>query len=403
MPKNLSTVGGATELRFGKNCREDQADNSVVINASNDKIDATKASGFYLTPLEIATNFAEDGTDASTNTFVAYNQSTKQLFRTQIPMTLSGLSGANPSAGGDLNISGDLVVTGNITSAGQIANISVENTVFKDGLIELGLGNINSGMQMDLGHVMTRPGNLSNVAVFFDESTDKYTLCHTVTTATNATVVDIKTDEDLDVHIQGTLTTTGNVSVGNLILDDSHSNVIQASGNIYTTGNVYIEGGLVTNSGSVSKKTYSHKNDLNKGTSIEDATITLTFTHHAFYAKIIAQLFDNDNEEVSTMILDIAGGERGGSASSSTPIAMGPMSIFGNATAGTPANPWSSTVTTTGNEITIKPSTDIPSTGVDGKYSIFVEYISHESAGKLTSIKRMALILPLIDEVNFGY
>jgi len=403
MPKNLSTVGGATELRFGKNCREDQADNSVVINASNDKIDATKASGFYLTPLEIATNFAEDGAQATTNTFVAYNQSTKQLFRTQIPMTLSGLSGANPSAGGDLNVSGDLVVTGNITSAGQIANISVENTVFKDGLIELGLGNINSGMQMDLGHVMTRPGNLSNVAAFYDESGKKYTLCHTVTTATNATVVDIKTDEDLDVHIQGTLTTTGNVSVGNLILDDSHSNVIQASGNIYTTGNVYIEGGLVTNSGSVSKKTYSHKNDLNKGTSIEDATVTLTFTYHAFYAKIIAQLFDNDNEEVSTMILDIAGGERGGSASSSTPIAMGPMSIFGNATAGTPANPWSSTVTTTGNEITIKPSTDIQSTGVDGKYSIFVEYISHESAGKLTSIKRMALILPLIDEVNFGY
>ena len=150
MPKNLSTVGGATELRFGKNCREDQADNSVVINASNDKIDATKASGFYLTPLEIATNFAEDGAQATTNTFVAYNQSTKQLFRTQIPMTLSGLSGANPSASGDLNISGDLVVTGNITSAGQIANISVENTVFKDGLIELGLGNINSGIEMDL-------------------------------------------------------------------------------------------------------------------------------------------------------------------------------------------------------------------------------------------------------------
>ena len=243
---------------------------------------------------------------------------------------------------------------------------------------------------------MSRPDNLSNVAVFFDESTDKYTLCHTVTTATNATTVDIKTDEDLDVHIQGTLTTTGNVSVGNLILDDSHSNVIQASGNIYTTGNVYIEGGLVTNSGSVSKKTYSHKNDLNKGTSIADATVTLTFTHHAFYAKIIAQLFDNDNEEVSTMILDIAGGERGGSASSSTPIAMGPMSIFGNAS----TNPWSSTVATTGNEITIKPSTDIPSTGVDGKYSIFVEYISHESAGKLTSIERP---LGTGDTVNFGY
>ncbi len=159
---------------------------------------------------------------------------------------------------------------------------------------------------MGLGHVMSRPQGSSNVAAFFDEDEGKYTLCYTTTTATNATEVDIKTDEDLDVHIQGTLTTTGNVSVGNLILDDSHSNVIQASGNIYTTGNVYIEGGLVTNSGSVSKKTYSHKNDLNNSTSIANATITLTFTHHSFYAKIIAQLFDNNNEEVSTMILDIA-------------------------------------------------------------------------------------------------
>ena len=397
MPKNLSTVGGATELRFGKFCREDQHDNSVVINASNEKIDATKAGGFYLTPLELSTFFAEDGTQATTNTFVAYNQSTKQLFRTEIPMTLTGLSGANSSASGDLNINGDLIVTGNVTSAGQIANILVDNTVFKDGLIELGHGNIESDITMDLGHVMSRPSGYSNVAAFFDESTDKYTLCYTLTTATNETEVNIKTDEDLDVHIQGTLTTTGNVSVGNLILDDSHSNVIQASGNIYTTGNVYIEGGLVTNSGSVSKKTYSHKNDLIKGTTIANATITLTFTHHSFYAKIIAQLFDNDNEEVSTMILDIAGGERGGSASSSTAIAMGPMSIFGNAS----TNPWSSDVVTTGNTIAIKPSTGIPlGTGEHGKYSIFVEYISHESGGKLTSIERPS---GTGDTVNFGY
>ena len=152
----------------------------------------------------------------------------------------------------------------------------------------------------------------------------------------------------------------------------------------------------MTNSGSVSKKTYSHKNDLNKGTSISNATVTLTFTHHSFYAKIIAQLFDDNNEEVSTMILDIAGGERGGSASSSTPIAMGPMSIFGNAS----TNPWSSTVVTTGNTIAIKPSTPIPSTDLDGKYSIFVEYISHESDGKLTSIERPS---GTGDVVNFGY
>lgn len=386
MPKNLSTVGGATELRFGKNCREDQHDNSIVINASNEKIDATKAGGFYITPLELSTLFAEDGTQATTNTFVAYNQSTKQLFRTEIPITLTGLSGANSSASGDLNINGDLIVTGNVTSAGQIANILVNNTVFKDGLIELGLGNIDSGISMDLGHVMSRPSGLSNVAVFFDESTDKYTLCHTVTTATNATEVNIKTDEELDVHIQGTLTTTGNVTVGSLILDDSHSNVIQASGNIYTTGNVYIEGGLVTNSGSVSKKTYSKKDTIALNTTTTGAALTLTFTSHPFYAKIVAQLIDNADNEVSTMLIDVAGGERGGDGTPQN-IALGPISIFGNAS----TNPWSSTVEVTQNNVVLTPSAGFSSG--PGSYSIFIEYISPETAGALVSI----------NSTNFGY
>ena len=121
MPKNLSTVGGATELRFGKNCREDQHNNSVVINASNDKIDATKAGGFYLTPLELTTVFASDGTDATTNTFVAYNQSTKQLFRTEVPVSITGISSAGAGAEGDLNVNGNLYVTGNVTSIGTVA------------------------------------------------------------------------------------------------------------------------------------------------------------------------------------------------------------------------------------------------------------------------------------------
>jgi len=94
MPKNLSTVGGATKLRFGKNCREDQAENSIVFNASEEKIDATGASGLYITPLELASIFTGVGSDDTTNTFVAYNQSTHQLFRTQVPLSISALSGA---------------------------------------------------------------------------------------------------------------------------------------------------------------------------------------------------------------------------------------------------------------------------------------------------------------------
>ena len=166
MPKNLSTVGGATELRFGKNCREDQHNNSVVINASNDKIDATKAGGFYLTPLELTTVFASDGTDATTNTFVAYNQSTKQLFRTEVPVSITGISSAGAGAEGDLNVNGNLYVTGNVTSIGTVANIHVTNSQFKDGLIEIGTNNTDLAT-FDLGHIYNRPVGSSNVCLLY--------------------------------------------------------------------------------------------------------------------------------------------------------------------------------------------------------------------------------------------
>jgi len=215
MPKNLSTVGGATELRFGKNCREDQHDNSVVINASNDKIDATKAGGFYLTPLEISTVFASDGTDATTNTFVAYNQSTKQLFRTQVPMSITGISEAGSGAEGDLNITGNLFVTGNVTSIGTVANIHVTNSQFKDGLIEIGTNNTDL-TTFDLGHIYNRPVGSSNVAVCYDADARELMIAYTDSSPMDNTNQAVpKLSETMNVHVYGKLFTNSNVGVAN--------------------------------------------------------------------------------------------------------------------------------------------------------------------------------------------
>ncbi len=402
MPKNLSTVGGATELRFGKNCREDQADNSVVINASNDKIDATKASGFYLTPLEIAANFAEDGAQATTNTFVAYNQSTKQLFRTQIPMTLAGISSANPSAGGDLNVNGNLFVSGNVTSIGTVANIHVTNSQFKDGLIEIGTNNTDLAT-FDLGHIYNRPVGSSNVAVCYDASHRELMIAYTDSSPMdNTNQVDPKTNETMNVHVYGKLYTESNVGVANIapvhtlsvgkkcfIDNGNHPNVLDVRGN--TT----IEGAIITNTGGVTKKTYSHKDTIALNTTAANAALTLTFTNHPFYAKIVAQLIDNADNEVSTMLIDLAGGERGGD---DTPhnIALGPISIFGNAS----TNPWSSTVAVTQTTVVLTPSTDftVAANSGEGSYSIFIEYISPDTAGAITSIQKGTTT-----PVDFGY
>jgi len=398
MPKNLSTVGGATELRFGKNCREDQHNNSVVINASNDKIDATKAGGFYLTPLELSTEFASDGTDATTNTFVAYNQSTKQLFRTQVPISITGISSAGSSAQGDLNVNGNLYVTGNVTSIGTIANIHVTNSQFKDGLIEIGTNNTDLAT-FDLGHIYNRPVGSSNVAVCYDASATELIIAYTDSSAAAevgaASSHQVNpTNETMNVHVYGKLFTESNVGVANTTPDHTFSVgekcFIEADGNhdnvLDVRGNTTIEGAIITNTGGVTKKTYSDKNTIASGTTAAGAALTLTFTRHPFYAKIVAQLIDNNDNEVSTMIIDLAGGERGGDAAP-LDLALGPISIFGNAS----SNPWSSTVAVTQTTMVLTPSADF-SNG-PGSYSIFVEYISPNSAGALTSI----------NSVNFEY
>ena len=398
MPKNLSTVGGATELRFGKNCREDQHNNSVVINASNDKIDATKAGGFYLTPLELSTEFASDGTDATTNTFVAYNQSTKQLFRTQVPISITGISSAGSGAPGDLNVNGNLYVTGNVTSIGTVANIHVTNSQFKDGLIEIGTNNTDLAT-FDLGHIYNRPVGSSNVAVCYDASATELIIAYTDSSAAAevgaASSHQVNpTNETMNVHVYGKLFTESNVGVANTTPDHTFSVgekcFIEADGNhdnvLDVRGNTTIEGAIITNTGGVTKKTYSDKNTIASGTTAAGAALTLTFTRHPFYAKVVAQLIDNSDNEVSTMTIDVAGGERGGDA---TPLdlALGPISIFGN----TSTNPWSSTVSVTQTTMVLTPSVDFSSG--PGSYSIFVEYISPNSAGALTSI----------NSVNFGY
>ena len=400
MPKNLSTVGAATELRFGKNCREDQHDNSVVINASNDKIDATKAGGFYLTPLELSTNFAEDGTDATTNTFVAYNQSTKQLFRTQVPMSITGISNAGSGAQGDLNVNGNLHVTGNVTSVGTVANIHVTNSQFKDGLIEIGTNNTDLAT-FDLGHIYNRPVGSSNVAVCYDASEAELIIAYTDSSPmdnTNQVDVPLSEKETMNVHVYGKLFTNSNVGVANTApihtLSVKDKCFIEAGGNhpnvLDVRGNTTIEGAIITNTGGVTKKTYSDKNTIASGTTASGAALTLTFTNHPFYAKIVAQLIDNLDNEVSTMLIDLAGGERGGDG---TPhdIALGPISIFGNAS----TNPWSSTVAVTQTTVVLTPSTDftVAANSGEGSYSIFIEYISPDTAGAITSI----------NSTNFGY
>ena len=108
---------------------------------------------------------------------------------------------------GDISISGDKTFTGDIVFESNVhmngGNVLVANTVnltVSDPIIELGSNNIGAN---DLGIIMTRPNNNSNVAVVFDESVDILRMGYTLNGA-NDTIVDLDSNA-LAVSVQGAL------------------------------------------------------------------------------------------------------------------------------------------------------------------------------------------------------
>jgi len=147
------------------------------------------------------------------------------------------------------------------------------------------------------------------------------------------------------------------------------------SSNLTVGNNVYVTGGLITNTGGVTKKTYSVSRTVGAGVT---PLVDINFTSNIFYAKITAQLIDGD-EDLSTMILEVSGGRKSGDTPTKN-IAVGTKNIFGDQTN---TNPWSPTVTTTGNKVTLTTSNALDSG--DG-YDIFVEYMSSNSDGSVVSV-----------------
>ena len=74
MVKNLPTVERSTKIRFGRNCTNDQAENTVVFNASNVEIDAAFENSIYMTPLRLRTDLSDRNI-----TVLAYNRVTKEI------------------------------------------------------------------------------------------------------------------------------------------------------------------------------------------------------------------------------------------------------------------------------------------------------------------------------------
>jgi len=289
MVKNLPTVERSTKIRFGKNCTDDQAENTIVFNASDTQIDIPFSDSVYMTPLRLRTDLSDRNI-----TVLAYNQITKEVmdsgaiaedilnftleaavingnvtantvsFNNAITSvtTLSNVGVANGSpihtldVGSTFNIDiegsnlltvlgntyiqDNLVVDGNMTVNGALTTVNTVNTVVKDPIIELGKYNVSS----DLGIIMYRP--LSNVAMGFREGSDELVLAYTDSSSYGSVIVP-NTNETLDVRVYGRVLTESNVGIlnatpthtldvgSNLFVDEFGSNILYVTGNTHTT------------------------------------------------------------------------------------------------------------------------------------------------------------------------
>ena len=254
MVKNIPTIERSTKIRFGKNCTEDQGENTIVFNASNVQIDATQPGAVYMTPIR-----KEARGGYPNYKMLIYNTVTKEIADSDVTAddillfdleyavingnvtsntvsfngpgtsvtTLSNVGVANGApihtldvgtkfyvdeeganvltVLGDTYVQDDVTIGGNLDVKGTITSINTENTTIKDAIIEIGKGNTTS----DMGIIMDRPG--TNVTMGYREGVDEFVIAHTTSSATSSTIT--PSSELIDARVHGRLHVNSNLAI----------------------------------------------------------------------------------------------------------------------------------------------------------------------------------------------
>ena len=82
MVKNIPTIERSTKIRFGKHASDDQAENTVVFNASDSVINAINEGSIYMAPLRVA--------ELAGSNLVGYSATTKEIVDSSVPTSLLG-------------------------------------------------------------------------------------------------------------------------------------------------------------------------------------------------------------------------------------------------------------------------------------------------------------------------
>ena len=136
---------------------------------------------------------------------------------------ITALETGNMSISGDKTFTGDIIFESNVhMNSGNVFVANTVNMTVSDPIIELGSNNLNTN---DLGIIMTRHGDNSNVALVYDEDVDILRMGYTLNGASDS-VISLDSNA-LAVSVQGELAVGSNLEVGtaNLFVDTTTSRV----------------------------------------------------------------------------------------------------------------------------------------------------------------------------------
>jgi len=282
MVKNLNTIERSERIRIGKYTPDEQAENSIIINASSEIIDAP-VSGFHVAPVRYVSNVlsntlvyntvTHEVVDSGENinrslddvlavsnvaSYTVEFQNTATSFVTYGPV---GIANTNPihtvdigsnvfvddtgsnvmNITGNVFVSDTLFVVGNLEVLGDTTLTTQQNLLIDDSIVELGKNNYDSTAGFDLGFVMTRSSALSNVGIGYRETQDEFFIGYTDNNAYEHYLTP-NNDNNVKVHVYGSLVTNSNVGVGNtspthtldvgsnVYIDDTASNILVVRG-----------------------------------------------------------------------------------------------------------------------------------------------------------------------------
>ena len=236
MVKNLSTVERSTKIRFGKNTLDNQADNTIVFNASDTELQATRSGAVYLSPIRFREDFSDPGIvllmyDKGTGEITESGSSASDAMQPPLDL-VTGYGNTTPhtiefknentslTTSGNVHVSGDLNIEGNLScSNGTITEIKNTDLVVTDRIIGIAHNNIQTGL--DTGIIINYPNQNVGIIHHGDENPKRLSIGYTQNGSTDVSITPdsakkITLDVLGDLKVQNNVVISANTTTDNL-------------------------------------------------------------------------------------------------------------------------------------------------------------------------------------------